>query len=62
MTIAGLDSREESYEVLIEHLEKTEISLLYETIPNKGQSKDASPETIIIKKDKKDMKQAKFGK
>ena len=54
MTIAGLEPKEKSYKDLVEYLEKLEVSLPEETIPNKDKSKDASPDTTsILKKDKK---------
>ena len=54
MTTAGLESREKFYKDLIEHLEKLDISLPVEPILKKDKSKDASPETSILKKEKKD--------
>ena len=49
MTTAGLESREKSYEDLIENLKKLESSLPDETIPKKDKSKYASLETSILK-------------
>ena len=56
MTTAGLEPREKSYEELVEHLDKLEVSLPEETITRKDKSNDASPKKISFKRDKKDKK------
>ena len=56
MTMSGLEHRGESYEDLIDHLEKLESSLPYESIPKKLKSKDAPESTSILKNDKTDKK------
>ena len=50
MTIAGLESREKSYEYLIKHLEKLESSLPDQPITKKVESKDAPESTSVLKK------------
>ena len=57
MTTADIEPRENTYEELIEHLEKLERSLLDEPIPKKKDSKDAAESTSttsILKNDKVD--------
>ena len=64
MITAGLETREKTYEDLIEHLEKLECSLPDEPIPKKKKSKDTPAETTnILKKEKADKKpRVAFGK
>ena len=55
MTTAGLESREKSYEDLIEYLEKLESSLPDEPIAKKEKSKGAPDTTSILEKKKRIM-------